>query len=53
MGMKKFPYLKIGPFGNPIFITYLSDLKIHKLFGPIGFVPSSDAAYSGVDFFGM
>jgi len=31
LGMKKFPYLKIGPFGNPIF-TYGKYLKLRPFF---------------------
>jgi hypothetical protein len=30
LGMKKFPYLKNGPFGNPIFKTKFENLKLQK-----------------------
>jgi hypothetical protein len=40
LGMKKFPYLKTGPFGNPIFLPGPGD-KLTQRFRRI-FVPSSN-----------
>ena len=31
LGMKKFPYLKTGPFGNPIFLYELTKQKIREI----------------------
>ena len=32
LGMKKFPYLKTGPFGNPIFFNEKKFRKIRMIF---------------------
>ena len=38
LGMKKFPYLKTGPFGNPIFLTFQKwdlDIQAARHYNPI------------------